>query len=75
MVSKAIHLGREPKSEDKNICWDFLPTNGGQLPLTEPAKLHPVNVGSETLQAKLLQLSVVLSTLSTSGRGGETRGM
>lgn len=40
MVSKAIHLGGEPKSEDKNICWDLLPTNGGQFPLVKPAELH-----------------------------------
>lgn len=56
MVSKAIHLGREPKSEDKNICWDFLPTNGGQFPLVKPAELHSVNSVRETLQAKLLQV-------------------
>lgn len=56
MVSKAIHSGREPKSEDKNICWDFLPTNGGQFPLVKPAEFHPVDSVWETLQAKLLQL-------------------
>lgn len=73
LVSKSIHLHREHKSEAKRVCWDLFSTEGGQFALLKAAELHQVSIFSEILQAKLLQMFLVLSSLSVNWRREETQ--